>query len=191
MNIREFIFNKRSYTPIPLVIAVLVLANPNWLTYLCGLGVALLGEGMRIWSVSHVGAASRTTSGVGGEVLVTSGPYALVRNPIYLGNFVLSLGLCIMAWAWMPWMLILYVALFSLQYSLIISLEEEYLSRKFGTNYESYKKNVPRFFPKIRPCHQLTVIRGQLKKALSSEKSTFISMGLFCLAVLTRWQLLS
>lgn len=190
MDIREFLFNNRGYTPIPLVIAVLVLADPSWTTYLCGLGIASIGEGLRIWGVSHAGGATRTTHGVGGEVLITSGPYAHLRNPLYLGNFILCFGLCIMAWAWMPWMLILYIALFALQYSLIISLEEEYLRAKFGTLYEDYEKNVPRFFPRFRPYSRSPSGQGDFKKALFCEKSTLLCILLFCLAVLIRWHLL-
>ena len=65
----------------------------------------------------------------GGSHLITDGPFALVRNPLYIGNFFLSFGVLIMSWAFMPWMIFIFIALFSMQYSAIVSLEENYLIR--------------------------------------------------------------
>lgn len=187
MDLREKIFNYRSYTPIPLAIAVIILAETTIWSFLLGFLLALLGEIIRIWGVSYAGSATRTTSSAGGEVLVTNGAYAYIRNPLYLGNFILSLGICIMAWAWMPWMLFLYIALFSFQYGLIISLEEEYLRKQFGKLYQDYCQNVPRFFPQIKPYQNRGNIPSNIKKALESEKSTLANIVVFSLIILLRW----
>ncbi|MDQ7051390.1 MAG: methyltransferase [candidate division KSB1 bacterium] len=112
MDIREVFFNYRSYTPIPLLIALLIFAEPTATTYTAGLLLVILGEVLRTWAVRHAGGATRTTSGVGGDDLITHGPFAYVRNPLYLGNFFLGTGLVIMAWAWMPWMLLVFWGLF-------------------------------------------------------------------------------
>ena len=56
-----------------------------------------------------------------------------------------------MSWAWMPWMLFIFIALFTFQYSMIISLEEEQLKKIFGQHYEGYLASVPRLIPRIFP----------------------------------------
>lgn len=187
MDIREKVFNYRSYTPIPLAIAVIILANPSIASFIGGLLVVILGESIRIWGVSYAGSATRTTSGAGGEVLVTNGAFAHVRNPLYLGNFILSLGVCIMAWAWMPWMLFLYIALFVFQYGLIVSLEEEYLRNEFGQVYEDFFLNVPRFIPQIKPYKNRSKLQPDIKKAFRSEKSTLTNITAFTIIILLRW----
>lgn len=188
MDIREKIFNYRSYTPIPLAIAVVILAQPTPESFISGFVVILVGELIRIWGVGYAGSATRTTSGVGGDVLVVSGAFAHTRNPLYLGNFLISLGVCIMAWAWMPWMLIMYIALFTFQYAMIISLEEEHLSEKFGNAYQDFLKNVPRFFPQVRAYKKGNpALVFDLKAALHSEKSTLGNIVIFTLILAVRW----
>ncbi len=189
MDIREVVFNNRSYTPIPLILALLILAHPTPVSFWPGLVVALAGELLRVWGVGHAGSATRTTSGAGGDELVTSGPFAYVRNPLYLGNFLISLGFTIAAWAWMPWMFLLVLVLFGIQYGLIISLEEEYLQKKFGPRYERYKNHVPRFLPRLRAWPDAAARRANWRAALRSEKSTLTSFVSFAVLLWARWKL--
>ena len=188
MDHRVFLFNYRSYTPIPLLLAILILAAPTPASLLGGFALALLGESLRIWAVRHAGGATRTTSGVGaGAVLITHGPFAYVRNPLYLGNFLLSLGLCIMSWAWMPWMLFIFIALFGWQYWSIISLEEEHLQQRFGQTYKEYVQNVPRFFPRLIPFRKQEAQPMPFGRALKIEKNTLYSFTAVSLAILLIW----
>ncbi len=188
MDHRQFLFNYRSYTPIPLLLAILLLAKPTPASLLGGFALALLGELLRIWAVRHAGGATRTTSGVGaGPVLITHGPFAYVRNPLYLGNFLLSLGLCLMSCAWMPWMLFLFLALFGWQYWSIISLEEEHLQQRFGAIYTEYLKNVPRFLPRLTPFRKQEAEVMPLARALKIEKNTLFSFTAVTLAILLIW----
>jgi len=187
LDLRERIFNARSYTPIPILVAAVILAETTVTSFVAGLGTAILGEAVRVWAVGYAGSATPTTRGVGGEVLVVSGPYAHVRNPLYVGNFFLSLGVCIMAWAWMPWMLLLYVALFVAQYAMIVSLEEEHLRAEFGEAYEVYAAKVPRFVPRIAPYRSGQTLDFRLGSTLRSERSTFGNV-LLCWVILgLRW----
>jgi len=188
LDIREKIFNYRSYTPIPLAIAVLILAQPTLYSFLAGLILVLTGEIIRIWGVGYAGGATRTTSGVGGDVLIISGAFAHVRNPLYLGNFLLSLGLCIMAWPWMPWMLLIYLLFFGIQYGMIISKEEEHLRGKFGSHYEDFFKNVPRLIPRISGYEKASPAQTfNLKRALRSERTTLINTVVFTGLICIRW----
>ena len=92
-----------------------------------------------MWSVSYAGGETRTTS-VGAPSLCTAGPYGFVRNPIYVGNMLMYLGIVIVAGS--PNLMLMALAtmsFFIIQYSLIISLEEEKLDELFGSDYTTYK----------------------------------------------------
>ena len=190
MDLRKFLFSYRSYTPIPLLVAMLLLAKPTVLSLSVGFVIATLGESLRIWAVRHAGGATRTTRDVGaGAELITHGPYAYVRNPLYLGNFILSFGLCLMSWAWMPWMALVFLALFGIQYAGIILLEEEHLLQRFGQTYREYLASVPRFLPSLAPFKQQAVQAMLLSRALKIEKSTLMSFAAVTVAILVIWRL--
>ena len=100
------IFKYRSYTPIPFLLLMVIFQNPSIQTILIGLVFVLLGEFFRLWGVSYAGSETRTTGSVGGTYLVVSGPYAYVRNPLYLGNILLYCGVGVMSNALFPYLLI-------------------------------------------------------------------------------------
>ena len=103
-----------------------------------------------MWSVSYAGGETRTTS-VGAPSLCTAGPYGFVRNPIYVGNMLMYLGIVIVAGS--PNLMLMALAtmsFFIIQYSLIISLEEEKLDELFGPDYTTYKSNVRAIVPRFR-----------------------------------------
>ena len=186
MDIRTAVFASRSYTPIPLLIAVLIMADPGPMSFLTGGILVLIGESIRLWAVGYAGSATRTRH-VGAPSLITNGPYGRVRNPLYVGNFVLSLGLCVMAWAWMPYMIGIFVAAFGIQYGLIVSLEEESLRKIFGAPYEAYLVAVPRFLPRFTEYSAGQPARYDICAALRSERRTFQSTAVVVAAIAARW----
>ena len=86
-DFRQKIFSYRSYTPIPFLIVMVIFANPTLLSLVVGFIIALVGELIRIWGVGYAGSETRTTGPVGGSKLVTNGPYAYVRNPLYIREY--------------------------------------------------------------------------------------------------------
>lgn len=176
-KISTFLFRNRSYTPIPWLILMVWFASPNPTSIVLGLLVVFLGEGLRAWGVSYAGVETRTTAGVGASKLVTSGPFAFVRNPLYLGNIIIYTGLGIMSWAWWPWLPLAAVLWFLVQYFLIVKEEERFLEREFGAEYRQYRKQVPAFFPRFSrydtPHRQSNDWRG----ALRSEARTLQAIG--------------
>ena len=188
MDIRAKIFEARSYTPIPLLIAILILANPSITSFIAGGLAAIIGESIRIWAVGYAGSATRTRH-VGAPALITNGPYAYVRNPIYVGNFVLSLGLCMMAWAWMPYMIGVFIIAFGVQYVMIVSLEEESLQEIFDEEYTRYLQQVPRFIPHISSYPHASDFSFDIKAALRSDRRTFQSITAVTLLIALRWYL--
>ena len=121
--------------------------------------------------------------------MVVAGPYARVRNPLYVGNLLLYTGIGIMANALVPWLVIVALVYFSLQYALIVSLEEEFLETEFGADYLEYKRNVPRFLPRLTPFahpaqeHQLP----NWREALRSERRTLQAIGIVLLILVAIW----
>ena len=149
MDIRNFFFTFRSYTPIPVGAMIIYFARPQNTYFFSGITLLLTGELIRMWAVSYAGGETRTRN-VGATRLCTSGPYAFVRNPLYVGNMLMYLGIVFIAEA--TSVLLMAATTFSfflIQYSLIISLEEEKLDELFGQEYSLYKENVPAIFPRI------------------------------------------
>ena len=134
--------------PVPFLFLMVYFAHPTLTSLSCGFAVVALGEFTRLWGVSIAGSETRTTGPVGGTFLITTGPFAHVRNPLYVGNMLIYFGVGIMSMALFPWLAVGALLIFFLQYTLIVSLEEEHLREKFGDEFARYVASVPRFIPK-------------------------------------------
>jgi protein-S-isoprenylcysteine O-methyltransferase Ste14 len=159
INISSLAFKYRSYTPIPFLILMLIFQKSTPLTLIIGFVVALVGELVRFWGVSWAGSETRSTGGVGGTFLIISGPFAYVRNPLYLGNILLYLGLGIMSFAWFPYLQIAAIIFFLIQYYFIVREEEKYLREKFKVDYKDYCARVPAFLPRLFPYKNSKVVQ--------------------------------
>jgi len=183
-NLGRFFFQIRSFTPIPLIIILIIFANPSLFSSGVGFIILIFGELLRFWAVGYAGATTRArTMGVARQ-LVLVGPYAYVRNPLYLGNFLLSLGVCIISGVY--WMILLLLFGFMLQYLPIILAEEEHLRKECGKVYDEYFASVPRFIPRIRPYKSASQHDFSVKRALKSERRTSTSIVLVTALVLSR-----
>ena len=113
---------------------------------LIGAGAILvaLGEAIRLWGVRQIGAISRTRSDRLGP-LVASGPFALVRNPLYLGNVALWVGFAVSAR--LLWLAPVFVAILAFEYHAIVRWEERLLEERLGERYHAYTSQVPRWIP--------------------------------------------
>lgn len=183
------LFKYRSYTPIPFLVIMFLYANPNIWSIIIGLAVALKGETIRIWGVSWAGSETRTTGEVGGSFLVISGPFAYVRNPLYVGNILMYTGLGIMSFALFPYLQILGLLFFYFQYSSIVKEEERYLKATYGKEYENYCCNVPRFFPKLK-AYKVDGLKQPeyiLSKGLRSEKRSLQAFGFVAMTLVILW----
>jgi protein-S-isoprenylcysteine O-methyltransferase Ste14 len=174
MDIRRFFFKARSYTPIPLLILLLWKPKPALEPFLWGLGLILVGETFRMWAVAHAGGATRTRD-VGAPELVTSGPFARTRNPLYLANTLIYLGIACLAGGRLIWVLIA-LGFSCLQYTLIVSLEEETLVKLFGFEYEFYRRHVPRWLLRPLPWSWSIPRSPDWKDAWRNEKHTRLNI---------------
>lgn len=130
------------------------------------------------------------TGSVGAPAVVLAGPYAYLRNPLYVGNILLYCGIGVMSNALAPWLVFVALAYFIIQYSMIVSLEEEFLEKEFGAGYLEFKKNVPRFLPRFSPYHH-PVQENQKPnwgEALRSERRTLQALVLVVVLLLMIWE---
>jgi protein-S-isoprenylcysteine O-methyltransferase Ste14 len=175
----RFLYRYRSYTPLPLVAIVLFASRPTALFLAVGLPLAAAGETVRLAALRHIGGASRSTR-LGAEGLVDSGPYRFTRNPLYLGNLFLSLGLAIATG--LPWLPPLLLVLFAVQYAPIVASEEEELERRFGEAYVRYAADTPRFLPRA-PRRPRAPARLGWEEAVRVERRSLAAVALLVAAL--------
>lgn len=187
------IFKYRSYTPIPFLLLMLIFENASVQSLMIGFLIALTGESLRLWAVSWAGSETRTTGGVGGSFLVISGPFAHVRNPLYVGNILLYLGLGVMSWALFPYLQIVAILFFILQYHFIVKEEEGYLRKTFEKNYDNYCQNVPRFGWRFSAYKDNSIPQPEFifSKGLKSETRTLQAFVSVVIIILVKWYLRS
>jgi protein-S-isoprenylcysteine O-methyltransferase Ste14 len=140
----------RRALPIPFVLLTVIGLRPvaPWgsnfldsLTDLIGVGICALGQWLRLWAWG-----SNATVGKWG--VRDRGPYALMRHPLYAGNFLILLGLVVVFNN--PWAYPLLLLPFACLYHVITNMEEKRMHRRFGADYRDYReKEVPRFFPAL------------------------------------------
>ena len=189
MDIRNFFFKNRSYTPIPLAVLIIYFSQPVLPYVLYGLICLGIGEYIRFWAVRYAGGITRTTN-VGASALCSSGPFAYIRNPLYAGNFFIFSGVVLIAGAPNIWAMLAVTWIFFLtQYSLIIYLEEETLVSLFGAEYETYRQHVPRLLPRFSAWPSDDKRRPMIfMKTLKTEKRTLQNIVLILLLVIIRQQ---
>ena len=173
-KIGTFFFKIRSFTPIPFIFALLYFAEPVWYTVVVGGLFIATGEFLRIWAVGYAGASTRARTLGAARDLVTTGPYGYVRNPLYLGNFLLSLGVCFVANVY--WLVAVLVVGYFFQYLPIIAVEESYLMESCGPVYQAYRDRVPRFIPQFHPYPEPSPHDFSWRRAIKSEKRTLTAI---------------
>ena len=184
----KFLFKYRSFTPVPFFLFLLYFSKPNLKWISIGICLLIIGEFIRINSVSYLGRDSRTNV-IFAKELVTTGPYAVVRNPIYLGNFFIGLGIIFILGVKISLTALLYLVGFIIQYIAIIHEEEKYLKNKFGEIYLNYKKNVPCIIPKFTSLFKLRIRWTKLfsKETFKTEKDTLLVLSLAMLFIGLKW----
>ena len=182
MKLGERLYKIRGYTPVLFFIAGIILANPRDDLMIFGAILMAFGELLRIISVGYLGVSSRSRE-LFTDKLVTNGPYAFLRNPMYTGNMFLYMGASIFAGGWLPFMLYLVILFFSIQYSLTVKYEESGLEIVHQEKYLSYRESVPRFYPRLSPYPERSKEKMDLALALISEKTTFIAIIGFIILV--------
>ena len=157
------------------------------LTDVAGVLVSVCGQALRILVI---GLAYITRGGQNRQVwanaLVEDGVFRHCRNPLYLANLLLILGLAIVHNGWA--MYLVGVPFFLVAYFCVVRAEEHYLLGRFGEAYAAYCRRVPRWLPSVHGLsHTLSAGRFDWMKVLRKEYGTPFAW-LSGLAVLLVWE---
>ena len=192
----QALFKWRSFTPVPVIAVLGALlyrsrgapgpggADVDAALNVIGVLVALVGQALRAWVLGQV---PEGTSGQGNALeastLNRTGPYARVRNPLYVGNALICIGLLLIAWD--PLVAVLALAFFFGQYFFIIRAEEAFLRGRFGAAFDDFCATVPRWIPRLTPVTDVALShRFDWRRALRKEHNPFAAwasgaIGLF------------
>jgi len=125
---------------------LLVLSRPEPAWLAAGAGPIVLGELLRLWAAGHLEKNKKLT---------VTGPYAHVKNPLYLGSFLIMIGFCVMGTAryGLHWILLaIGAAVFVISYApRKMRIEYGRLRERYGDAFETYDKAVPNYLPRLTP----------------------------------------
>ena len=137
----------------PLVLGLFLVARTTEWSLGLGLVIILLGEALRLWANGYVGHVkvnwtqrSRGDAKIGH--LITAGPYAHVRHPLYVGTFLIGAGFCAMVGN--LWLILGALGFFFFVYRKKAAREEALIRHEWGEEYDRYARAVPRWFPTWR-----------------------------------------
>lgn len=178
----KFLFKYRSFLPIPYFLFLLIVMEFDWLNFLIGSFIVLLGLLIRFFSQGFAGYWMRSSE-VEAYYMLDEGVYSIMRNPLYLGNFFIGFGFTLASNSFLIFLLPIYSFVFFVYYYLIVREEESYLEKKFGERFIRYRKNTPAFFPNFRKWKS-----GQflIRNALRMELSTYLTVGFIFILFLVR-----
>jgi protein-S-isoprenylcysteine O-methyltransferase Ste14 len=180
----NWLFRWRSYLPLLIVPLLLIaLRQSKYLEQTAGETAEYIWEGFcALVSFSGlfircivVAYAPRRTSGRNtehqkAETLNTTALYSVVRHPLYLGNFLIFLGMVL--FVQVVWFAVLAVLSFWLYYERIMFAEEEFLRGKFGEGFLAWSERTPAFWPRFRNWRQ-PALTFSFKNILNREYTAF------------------
>lgn len=191
MALRDFeitgnwLFRWRSYLPL-IEIGILLAAMPYYeypghsenldhLWEVVCLIISFFGLAIRIFSIGYTPkrTSGRNTKRQVADTLNTTGMYSIVRNPLYLGNFFMGLGVAMFPYLW--WLILIYILSFWLYYERIIFAEEAYLRDKFGSEYLNWADSTPVIFPRFAKYRKAN-LPFSWRKVLKREYNGFFAV---------------
>ena len=180
MRVGGWLFRQRTWLAVQLALALLLVrigeARPSSRLAAVGCATVAFGEMIRLWAVRHIGVISRTRSDRLGP-LVSTGPFAIVRNPLYLGNIALWVGFALSAR--LVWMAPMFVAVLGLEYHAIVRWEERLLEERQGNEYRAYAARVPRWMPSFQaPAADAPHGSVSWRDTLFSERGTLVAIAI-------------
>lgn len=149
---------------------LIIFSNAQPIPFLIGVVIVSVGEAIRFWAAGHLRKD---------KSLTITGPYAYIKNPLYIGTVLVTIGMCLCAYNFI--ILAFGLAVLFFQY-LPYKLKKEgtRLEKIFGEEYIAYAKQVPNLIPKLTPYRP----EGKAVKKWSFEQVKGNSEHLTFLAIL-------
>ncbi|HLP57504.1 MAG TPA: methyltransferase [Candidatus Deferrimicrobium sp.] len=138
-NFIELIIKYRSSVGFVSLIVLLYLAEPSPTSVSIGFFFIIAGMFFRGWAAGYINKDKE---------LATHGPYALTRNPLYFGNFILGIGIAIAGNNISSYAI--FIVFYALFFPFLMTIEHKRLKKKFGKKYEDWAKGSNSFFPKLK-----------------------------------------
>jgi len=178
--VRELRYHEASRQILAVVLIALFsfLSAPSALSFYAGAPLIVVGAAWRLYASGFI---------MKNEQLATSGPYALVRHPLYTGNILIILGFSVCSGIW--WTVAMALFFFWAYYPTAIEYEDRKLRRLFGTQWEEWSGSVPALLPSLRNVH--AVAGGSwsfLKSAKQNGEPVIFLFVLGCLGYVA-WKL--
>jgi len=177
-RIGAVLFRHRGWLPVPFLFIPLILAGRmgvwNWII---GFALIAIGEAIRLAGVAAAGTVTRRRSRTV-QRLVTYGIFSWMRNPLYVGNFLIWMGFTVISGV--LWFIPIAIVLFAVEYTLIVRYEEGVLESIFGAEYLQYKARTSRWMP--RPPSVRESGEHHWGEAWRSEISTFMQYAVLTVA---------
>ncbi|MGD9347369.1 MAG: isoprenylcysteine carboxylmethyltransferase family protein [Candidatus Aminicenantes bacterium] len=117
-----------------------ILAKPTALSLIAGAFIAMLGLAIRVWACGNLKKEKELT---------ISGPYRYTRNPLYFGSMIMGISTVVACRSW--GVLAIFLVNFMIIYPVVIRKEKTKMSELFPEKYQKYSKQVPLFFPTLKP----------------------------------------
>jgi protein-S-isoprenylcysteine O-methyltransferase Ste14 len=184
-----WLFRYRSFLPVPLALILLLVRTGQVdgpLAVAAGILLVSAGQLLRLWAVRHIGTISRTRTTRYGP-LMTAGPYAVVRNPLYVGNWLLWTGFTL--WSGLLWMLPVAWLVFFVQYRAIASWEASFIRSKYTTAYDEYARHVRAWLPRWPPSSALKPVLPlhPWGDVFFSERGTLIAVMMMAILLTVKY----
>jgi len=125
-------------------------SNWQWIIALTGVFLSVSGFSIRAWTIATTpkGTSGRNTEEQVAESLNISGIYSMVRHPLYLGNYLMWIG--IVVFTFNIWFVLVVSLAYWIYYERIMFAEERFLEKKFGKDYLDWSLKVPAFLPSLK-----------------------------------------
>lgn len=151
-SVAAFVFKNRGLLLALPAAALALRGRPTAFSVAAGLPLAIAGELLRCWAVGYSGTTTRNDV-VTAPKLVTGGPYAYVRNPLYIGNFATAAGFAVAftggnSAVERSALVFGSLAAMAAVYAAIVPHEEGFLREQFGDDFQRYCERVPRVVPR-------------------------------------------
>ena len=147
---------------------------------ICSVFVSIIGFLIRFYTIGTTpkGTSGRNTKQQIADYLNSTGIYSMVRHPLYLGNYLIWIGIAIFTYN--IYFIVIVSLLFWLYYERIMFAEERFLEKKFGEEYLSWSNGIPAFIPSFKNYTKTTIplsIKTVLRREYAGILATVIGFS--------------